>query len=465
MNRILIIEKNNHARALLQCRLAAEVKIKFASCMEAAWEKINSRKYDLIVWNATADSAGEINLRHTISILSTKTLGARTIVFTTADHSETSPLCDDNIYLKKYPRSDEEYLSFIENNLPLESHRRPSLANVEDPGFPVEFEGMITVGLSMRPVIRRIMDAAAVDIPVLITGETGTGKDLVAAAIHRQSGRKSRPYVPVNMGAMSPELIASEIFGHERGAFTGAQDARPGIFEQANGGTVFLDEVATMDEKTQVSLLRVLEEKTFRRVGGVRNIGVDVRIIAATNEDLDKSVAEKHFREDLFYRLNVFHISVPPLRERPGAITVLTDHFLSHFASVYGKDVERVSRETYRLLRHYPWPGNVRELKNLVQTAVLMVDGKELTPDFIPQRIRDAVAGGENRGDSVCSFPLGSTLESVEKEVIRMTLTRVGGNKKLAANILGISRRALYNKLKRHHLFCLCTLCAQALIT
>jgi DNA-binding NtrC family response regulator len=324
---------------------------------------------------------------------------------------------------------------------------------------------MITVGLAMRPVIRRIMDAATVDIPVLITGETGTGKDLVAAAIHRQSIRKNRAYVAINMGAMSPELIASEIFGHERGAFTGAQDARPGIFEQANGGTVFLDEIATMDEKTQISLLRVLEEKTFRRVGGVRNIGVDVRIIAATNENLEKNVAEKHFREDLFYRLNVFHINVPPLRERPGAVTVLTDHFLSHFATVYGKDVELVSPETYRLLRRYPWPGNVRELKNVVQTAVLMVDGKELTPEFIPQRVREAVAGSQSRADSMCSFHVGATLDSVEKELIRMTLTRVGGNKKLAANILGISRRALYNKLKRHHLFCLCTLCAQALVT
>jgi transcriptional regulator with PAS, ATPase and Fis domain len=184
----------------------------------------------------------------------------------------------------------------------------------------------------------------------LITGETGTGKDLIAAAIHRQSARKTRPYVAVNMGAMAPALIASEIFGHERGAFTGAQDSRPGMFEQAHGGTVFLDEIATMDEKTQVSLLRVLKEKTVRRVGGAKKMGVDVRVIAASNEDLEKRVAMKAFREDLFYRLNVFHITVPPLRERPGAVTVLTDHFLSQYAAIYGKDVERVSHETYRLL-------------------------------------------------------------------------------------------------------------------
>jgi DNA-binding NtrC family response regulator len=318
--------------------------------------------------------------------------------------------------------------------------------------LPIEFEGIIAVSLPMRAVIRRVVDAAAVEIPVLITGETGTGKDLVAAAIHKRSGRAGRPYVAVNMGAMAPELIASEIFGHERGAFTGAQDSRPGIFEQADGGTVFLDEIATMDEKTQVSLLRVLEEKTFRRVGGVRNIATDVRIIAATNENLERSVAQKRFREDLFYRLNVFHISVPPLRERRAAISVLTDHFLSRFAAVYNKEVDRVVPETYRLLRKYPWPGNVRELKNVIQTAILMMDGRDLTPDFIPQRIRDAVSDGNNGNEAACSFRIGATLDFVEKELIHKTLLRFHGNKKLAAHVLGISRRALYNKLKRHQL-------------
>ncbi|MGE5061023.1 MAG: sigma-54 interaction domain-containing protein [Betaproteobacteria bacterium] len=464
MSRILIIERNDHTRALLQCRLPAQLKVKFAPSIEAASEKLCKHKYDLIVWNACADSAGS-DLTSTLDFLSEKTLGARTLVFTAREMTYATVPCGTHIDIKKHPNSDDEFLSLIENHLPVASYGAPKNGAYEETGVPIEFEGMITVGLTMRPVIRRIIDAAAVDIPVLIAGETGTGKDLVAAAIHRQSARKARPYVAVNMGAMAPELIASEIFGHERGAFTGAQDSRPGIFEQANGGTVFLDEIATMDEKTQVSLLRVLEEKTVRRVGGAKNIGVDVRIIAASNEDLEKRVAAKGFREDLFYRLNVFHIKMPPLRDRPGAVTVLTDHFLSQYAAIYGKDVERVSHETYRLLRHYPWPGNVRELKNVIQAAVLMVDGKELTPEFIPERIRESTPIAENSSESVCSIRLGATLDSVEKELIRMTLTHVRGNKKLAASILGISRRALYNKLKRHHLFCLCTLCAQALVS
>ena len=175
-----------------------------------------------------------------------------------------------------------------------------------------------------------------------------------------------------------------------------------------------------MDEKTQVSLLRVLEEKTVRRVGSAKNLAVDVRVIAASNENLEKRVANKAFREDLFYRLNVFHITVPPLRDRPGAVTVLTDHFLSQYAAIYRKEVERVSHETYRLLRHYPWPGNVRELKNVIQAAVLMVDGKELTPEFLPERIRESTSSAESGSDELCSIRVGATLDSVEKELIRM---------------------------------------------
>jgi len=205
-----------------------------------------------------------------------------------------------------------------------------------------------------------------------------------------------------------------------------------------------------MDGKTQISLLRVLEEKSFRRVGGVKTISADVRVIAAANEDLEKSVAEKRFREDLFYRLNVFHIAVPALRDRPGAVNVLTDHFVASFAKLYEKEIDKVSPETYRLLRHYPWPGNVRELKNVVQTAVLMADSNELTPDLVPQRIKNLSLSGGRSSEVLSSSSIGLTLGAVEKELIRLTLASVNGNKKQAALVLGISRRALYNKMSRH---------------
>ena len=448
MARILIIEKEGRTQALLRCKLSADVKVKSVPCVEAAFDKLANHKLDLIVWSLP-DKAGEASCRE----LSARVVGTRMIVLTEPGNFDGALFDPAHVCVKDRSLSDEELMSLVEHHLLFNTSDGARQLLSHEVSVPIEFEGLIAVGLPMHAVIRRIMDAAAVDIPVLITGETGTGKDLIAAAIHKRSPRMNHPYIPVNTGAIARELVASELFGHERGAFTGAQETRPGIFEQADHGTVVLDEIATMDEKSQVSLLRVLEENTFRRVGGSKNIGVDVRIIAATNEDLEKNVAEKRFREDLFYRLNVFHINVPPLRARlPGAITVLTDHFVARFAAVYGKDIERVSPETYRLLRRYPWPGNVRELKNVIQTALLMAEGKELKPEFIPERIRHAVAGREGRAEPTCSFRVGASLRTVQKEFIRATLSHMGGNKKLAASILGISRRALYNKMKRLNL-------------
>ncbi len=304
----------------------------------------------------------------------------------------------------------------------------------------------------MRTVIQHIMEAAAQDIPVLISGETGTGKDLVAAAIHKRSKRNKCPFLPVNMGAIAPELIASELFGHERGAYTGASEKRAGLFEQAQGGTLFLDEITTMDEKTQVSLLRVLETKTVRRVRGEKDIHVDVRVIAATNENIEEAVRQGRFREDLFYRLDVFRIQLPPLRERHGALSLLTDHFVALFAGQYKKDIRTVSRETYRLIRNYPWPGNIRELKNVIQRAVLLSKGAELTPDLLPDRIRDPSGSEASAPRDEHAIQLGMSLEEVEKAYIKMALNSVSGNKVKAASLLKISRRTLYNKLKRFDL-------------
>jgi two-component system NtrC family response regulator len=452
MRHILTIENDDHATVLLRSRLAGAVKIKSVPRMETAWEKLRTRKFDLILWDATCNTAARSDFQQTLRTLSARTSGVKTIVFTDVEDFDASEFSDENIHFQKYPISDEALLALITDSLPYESCGHRIHCDQDEPAVSTEFEGIVGISLPMRAVIRRVLDVAEVDIPVLVTGETGTGKDLIAAAIHKRSQRKYKPYIALNTGAMAPELIASEIFGHERGAYTGAQESRPGIFEQADGGTVFLDEIATMDEKTQISLLRVLEEKMFRRVGGLKNISADVRIIAATNEHLEKSVAEKRFREDLFYRLNVFPIAVPPLRDRPGAVTVLTDHFVAKFAAVYGKEVKRVLPETYRLLRHYSWPGNVRELKNAIQTAVLMAETAELTPDLIPTRIRDASVRGNHPGDFTCAFSVGVTLDAVEKELIRVTLAAANGNKKQAASTLGISRRALYNKILRHRL-------------
>jgi DNA-binding NtrC family response regulator len=342
-----------------------------------------------------------------------------------------------------------EFLARIESALPCSAPAHPSDSDHKEVIVPVEFEGILAFTLTMRSVIQHIVEAAAEDIPVLISGETGTGKDLVAAAIHKKSKRQRSPYLPVNMGAIAAELVSSELFGHEKGAYTGASEARTGLFEQAQGGTIFLDEITTMDEKTQVSLLRVLESNTIRRVRGEKDIHVNVRVIAATNENIEEAVKAGRFREDLYYRLDVFRIQLPPLRERHGAISLLTDHFVARFAEMYRKDIRAVSRETYRLIRSYPWPGNVRELKNVVQRAVLLAKGHELTPDLLPQRMRDASGTGAVNRPEQYPIQLGMRLGEVEREYIKLTLSSLNGNKMKAASALGISRRALYNKLKR----------------
>ena len=313
-----------------------------------------------------------------------------------------------------------------------------------------EFEGILAFTLPMRALIKQISEVAAENIPVLITGETGTGKDLVAAAIHKRSRRNRFPYLAVNLSAVPSELVSSELFGHERGAYTGASETRAGLFEQAQGGTLFLDEITTADNKTQVNLLRVLETKTIRRVGGDRDIPVDVRVVAATNEKIEQAVKLGRFREDLYYRLDVFRVHLPPLRERRDDISLLANHFVDLFARLYKKNVRAVPRETHLLLRWYAWPGNVRELKNVIQRMVLLAKGDELTPDLLPRRIREAEALGIGPRPEQSQIYLGMSLGEVEKEYVKMTLAFANGNKRIAASLLGISRRALYNKLKRH---------------
>jgi DNA-binding NtrC family response regulator len=450
---VLIVAPDSPLLSSLHARMAGGMKLETVPCLTAAREKLNRHKFNLIVWRAVGHAASEFgDPESTLAQLAAMATRTKIVVVTNGDDLLGLAPRGEKFHIVQEPNDEPEWLRLVERFLPCSTRRieRPLAETLSD--VPIEFENMITVGLPMRAVVRRALEAASVDVPVLITGETGTGKDLLASGIHRRSQRKDKPFVAINTGAMAPELIASEIFGHERGAYTGAQDCRPGMFEQAQGGTVFLDEIATMDSKTQISLLRVLEEKTFRRVGGTKTISADVRIIAAANEDLEKSVAEKRFREDLFYRLNVFHIAVPALRDRPGAVTVLTDHFVAAFAKLYEKEIDKVSPETYRLLRHYPWPGNVRELKNVIQTAVLMADSREVTPDLIPQRIKNLSVVGNRSGEILSSVSVGVTLGAVEKELIQLTLASLNGNKKQAASILGISRRALYNKMYRHHL-------------
>ena len=453
MIRLLVIQKGSEISSLLRSRsTTGEIFADSVTALKSARLKLAEAAYDIVLCDVAMGSADGRDVVRDLKSLITKAPQTQIILIGNSHDPRLVGIESENCFVLNRPFAPSELNRMIAsalNNKPVVNDR-----DLLDPDMliPMEFEGIVTVGLPMRTVIQRILEAAAVDIPVLITGETGTGKDLVAAAIHKRSKRKHAAYVPINMGAIPSELIASELFGHEKGAYTGATEGRRGLFEQAHGGTILLDEITTMDEKTQVYLLRVLETNTIRRLRGERDIEIDVRVIAASNENIEEVVRAKRFREDLYYRLDVFRIHLPPLRERPAGMSFLTDYFVSRYARQYQKTIRLVSRETYRLLRLYPWPGNVRELRNVIQRAVLLAESDEFTPDLLPARIRQAGQSSDVEFRSDSPFHVGMRLDDVEKEFIRMTLATAGGNKQKSAVMLGISRRTLYNKLKRHGL-------------
>ena len=294
---------------------------------------------------------------------------------------------------------------------------------------------------AMRRVLQLIREVGPSDTPVLITGETGTGKELVARALHAASQRAGQPFLAINCGAQTETLLESELFGHERGAFTGAHKVRRGRLEMANGGTLFLDEVGDIPLKMQVDLLRVLEERRFQRVGGNRDINSDFRLICATHRDLPALVRQGAFRQDFYYRINVIGIEIPPLRERPEDIGLLATHFLKRYAAETGKPIQGISPEGLRLLNSYPWPGNVRELRNVVERAVVIGRG-----DSVGEAELTFLAAGTQPGQG----PL--TLEEVESGHIQRILEANRGNISQSARVLGIDRSTLTRKIKRYGL-------------
>lgn len=295
----------------------------------------------------------------------------------------------------------------------------------------------------MQQIFHMIADVAPSTASILILGETGTGKELVANAIHCQSDRASMPFVALHCAALSEGVLESELFGHEKGAFTGAIQSRKGRFEVADGGTLFLDEVGEMSLKVQVKLLRVLEKGKFERVGGEKTIKVDVRLIAATNRDLEREVSEGRFREDLFYRLNVITIHLPPLSERREDIPLLSSFFVIKYTKKYKKEIKGFTPEAMEVLCAYHWPGNVRELENIVERAIVLCKKNMISVDHLPRNIVP-----EKDDISIIKIPLGTLLRDAEKEIIQKTLQITHGNKKEAAKILGISNRKIEYKVK-----------------
>lgn len=307
----------------------------------------------------------------------------------------------------------------------------------------------------LREMIIRI---APTKSSVLITGPSGVGKELVARALHDASPRRDQPFVALNCAALAPTLLESELFGHEKGAFTGATSRRIGRFEKAHKGTLFLDEVGEIDPSVQVKLLRVLETGEFERVGGTETVKVDVRIVAATNKDLRQAIAKGNFREDFYYRLNVFSIYVPPLKERPDDIPTLVDHFLRKFSIELGKEVYEVDDEVISIFMKYPWPGNVRELENVIERAVVLASGPQITIRELPYELISYVEGHKNfeeknvinkNSDETKPFSLEKQTEEMERELILKTLEKFHWNKTKTAEHLGLKRTTLQYKIKK----------------
>ena len=305
-------------------------------------------------------------------------------------------------------------------------------------------EHIIGQSPAMQEVFDTVRQVAGSRATVLIQGESGTGKELVAKAIHQLSSRSRAIFVPVHCAALSLTLLESELFGHEKGAFTGAVERRKGRFELADGGTLFLDEIGEIDPSVQVKILRALEERTFERVGGQESVEVDTRLVAATNRDLKQMVADGDFREDLYYRLYVVAITLPPLRERTGDIPLLLKHFLDEFNEENGREIAGFSSDALGLLAAYGWPGNVRELRNVVEQAVVLSRGQRIGRRDLPVHIREA------EGDGAVVSGASGTLEELEKKAIAQALDVAGGNRTRAAEQLGISRRTLHRKIAEY---------------
>ena len=312
-------------------------------------------------------------------------------------------------------------------------------------GKQYTFDTIIGRSPAIQDAVALARKVAATDVPVLLTGETGTGKEVFAQSIHRHSSRNGKAFVAINCSSFSHDLLESEMFGHKAGAFTGALKETKGLFEEANGGTIFLDEIGEMAFDLQAKLLRILETGEFLKIGDTKPLKIDVRVIAATNRDLAKEIAEGHFREDLFYRLSVFQIHLPPLRERTGDIPLHVEAFVSALSSKMGKTIRVISPDYIRILKQNPWKGNVRELRNVVERSLIIADSDTLTPDILPLNMQNLQATPDN-GYS------GFDLSGVEKMHIQKVLKYKNGNKTETSRLLGIGLTTLYRKIEEYGL-------------
>jgi len=444
---IIAVDRRRDIAARLERLLPdGEAHIDWVSNIDVLTDRFETDSYDVLLITNRAFKAGSTDGIELLEVINRLSPDTQVIFLAASDDIRTAMAAvrAGSYQYAKQPVSDEELRSLIEIAIQSKPKARRRI-RTDLRGRTIRFEEMVGQSKRMQAVYRQVRQAAATDIPILLLGDTGTGKDLAAQAIHRQSARSGGPFVAVNLGALPVELVASKLFGHEKGAFTGAGQMRKGTFELALGGTVLLDEIGTISEKVQVSLLRLIETRKLQRLGARSERKIDVRIIAASNEDLEDAAQRGHFRQDLFYRLDVFRIELPRLSERQGDIPLLVDTFVKRFNESFQKNVQGIAPDCLGVLENHDWPGNVRELKNVIQRAVLVCEGDVLSTEHLPPRFRPYRPARKK-----VTFEVGTPLDEIEREMVLRALEAAGNNRKRAAELLGISRRSLYNKLSKH---------------
>ncbi len=447
MRRVLVVDDEENIRLVLRTLLKKHgYEVEVADSGEAALTLVDSFGPDVILTDVRMPKMGGLDL---LATLKAKQNAATVIVMSAygnVDLALEAIKAGAYDYVGKPFKPDEIVLA-LRKAEEREALRRENRALREQIRSENQFESILAKSPPMVEIFRTIAKIAEFKTTVLVTGESGVGKELVARALHARSGRRVGPFVAINCGAIPENLLESELFGHKKGAFTDATTDRRGLFEEASGGTLFLDEIGELPLNLQVKLLRVLQEESVRRLGETRDVKVDVRIIAATHRDLSTEVKAGRFREDLFYRINVLPIAIPPLRQRREDINLLIDHFISRNNARLGTQIRGLSSGARKLMLEYSWPGNVRELENTIERAMVLADGDVLDETDLPERIREALdpvqvqlATGE--------LSIKKTTAAVEEILIRRALQKTKGNRTRAAEILEISHRALLYKIK-----------------
>ena len=445
MATILVVEDEAKMRRLLELNLADDGHTVLAAAdAEAALKMARQEPVDLVVTDLKLPGMSGLDFLHTIKRTNAAIPVVVMTAFGTVETAVDAMKNGASDYVLK-PFSLAEMRMVIRKELDVHRLKEENRSLREALGKKYEIPNVIARSTAMQQVLATVERIATTNATVLIGGESGVGKDLIAHVIHQRSKRASGPFIKINSAAIPENLLESELFGYEKGAFTGATTSKPGKFELADKGTLFLDEIGDVPGAIQVKLLRVLQEREFERLGGTRTLKVDVRLIAATNRDLRAALEEGTFREDLYYRLNVVPIDIPPLREHKEDIPDLANLFIAKFAAESGKQITALSREALQVLTAYHWPGNIRELENIIERSIALAQGPTLEAADIrldTQRAK-AAAAGDN------FLPAGITMEQWEDDMIREALKRAGGNKSQAARLLGLSRNAFRYRLSK----------------